>query len=235
MVCSNCGKEIKEGVDYCMECGAPLEEPKVIKLTKEDIKKANRPVRKDAPRDKDIVMDVPFFDFKGYISNSKNDISIFASLIGALLLYVSSFSPWCWIKLFDNKSSGTLFDLGIKSSEVYLSKKFLILAICVFLVGIFMICMSASEYIRPLANITDYTVKNILFVLPIVLACILLFLIMKDKDYSSFIKYIEGQVKLAKNLGSTNYSGGRGLGPVFYVVGVVFYSVSAIFNIRKGK
>lgn len=235
MICNNCGKEIKEGATYCLECGAPLEEPKVITLSKEDIKNANRPVRKDAPKNKDIVENIPFFDYKEYISESKNDPTIFLSLIGALLLYVSAFTTWTWEKLFDNQTSATLFDLGIKGSDMFLSKKFLVIAICVFIVGIIMICMSASDYIRPLINITEPAIKIVLQVLPIVIAIALFFLIIKDKEYSTFVKNIDGQVKLAKNLGSTNYSGGKGLGPVFYIAGTLLYSVSAIINIVKGK
>ena len=40
MVCKECGKEIPEGALYCESCGAPLEEPIVLKVSKEDIKRA---------------------------------------------------------------------------------------------------------------------------------------------------------------------------------------------------
>ena len=42
MVCKECGKEIPEGAMYCEACGAPLEEPIVLKVTKEDIKRAEK-------------------------------------------------------------------------------------------------------------------------------------------------------------------------------------------------
>ena len=46
MVCRECGKEIADGLDYCTECGAPVEEPIVIKMSKDDIKKANKDLDK---------------------------------------------------------------------------------------------------------------------------------------------------------------------------------------------
>ena len=42
MVCKNCGTEIPEGALYCESCGAPLEEPVVLKVSKEDIKLAEK-------------------------------------------------------------------------------------------------------------------------------------------------------------------------------------------------
>ena len=42
MVCKNCGTEIPEGALYCESCGAPLEEPVVLKVSKEDIKRAEK-------------------------------------------------------------------------------------------------------------------------------------------------------------------------------------------------
>ena len=42
MVCKECGKEIPEGALYCESCGAPLEEPIVLKVSKEDIKRAEK-------------------------------------------------------------------------------------------------------------------------------------------------------------------------------------------------
>ena len=31
MICSNCGKEIMDGATYCLECGASIDEPVVLK------------------------------------------------------------------------------------------------------------------------------------------------------------------------------------------------------------
>ncbi|MCM1399542.1 MAG: zinc ribbon domain-containing protein [Clostridium sp.] len=230
MQCSNCGKEIKDGMDYCMECGAPIEEPAV--LSKETIKAS----QKKAPQM--IEEQGSFFDLSGYVDKLKSSITILLAFIGALLLYFSSFSSWIWSRLFDDKTSANLFDLGSKSQELYLgSSKFLILGILTFAAGLLMLIMSASTFIRPLKKIsTNKLLALILKLLPVIISIIVLILILKDNAYSTAYNNIKSQIELAKSLGaSSNFDGGRGLGPILYIAGTCIYAVSVLIDILENR
>ena len=53
MVCKECGKEITdETLGYCPECLAPLNEPVIVNMSKDDIKKANKNLEK---KEKEIL------------------------------------------------------------------------------------------------------------------------------------------------------------------------------------
>ncbi|MDE6025642.1 MAG: zinc ribbon domain-containing protein [Lachnospiraceae bacterium] len=230
MQCNNCGKEIKDGMDYCMECGAPIEEPAV--LNKEAIKAAQKKISQTDTEQG------TFFDLSGYIDKLKSSITILLALIGALLLYFSSFSSWIWSRLFDDKVSANLFDLGIKSQDMYLgSSKFLIFGILTLAVGILMLIMSASSFIRPLKKLQNNSLLTlILKLLPIILSIVILILIFKDNTYSTAYNNIANQIELAKSLGaSSNFDGGRGLGPILYIAGTCIYSLSVLADTLEKK
>lgn len=230
MQCSNCGKEIKDGMDYCMECGAPIEEPAVLdkETIKASQKKASQAVEEQGA----------FFDLSGYVSRLKSSITILLALIGALLLYFSSFSSWLWSRLFDDKTSANLFDLGIKSQEMYLgSSKFLILGILTFAAGLLMLIMSASAFIRPIKKIHNNQLLTLILKLsPIIISIVVFILILKDNTYSTVYNNIKSQIELAKSLGaSSNFDGGRGLGPIFYIAGTCLYAISVLIDMTENK
>ncbi len=229
MECKNCGKEIKEGMDYCMECGAPIEEPAVITLTKDDLKAAKK--KPETP-----VVTGPFFDFSAYIGNLKSSVSLFLAFLGAILLYLSSFSTWIWYQLFDEKKSANIFDMGIKSNEMYIGKSsFLIFGIIVLVTGLLMLVVSASSCIRPLKAFCSSDIKRIfLKALPIIIAVIIFILIWKNDSYVQSYNNIKSQIDLAQKIGAhANYNGGRGAGPVLYIAGVALYTLSTLFDRKE--
>lgn len=225
MQCNNCGKEIKEGMDYCMECGAPIEEPAVITLTKEDLKATKN---KAEP----VAVTGPFFDLSGFINGLKSSMSMLLAFVGAILLYLSSFSTWLWDKLFEQKKSANIFDLGNKSSEMYIGKSsFLILGIIILITGLLMLIISAGSYIRPLRSIGSSEGKRIILkCIPLIISIVVFILIWKNNLYEQAYNNINNHIDYAKNLGSSNYTGGRGAGPVLYICGVALYAISVLFE-----
>lgn len=229
MQCNNCGKEIKEGMDYCMECGAPIEEPAVITLTKENLKATKN---KEEP----AAVTGPFFDLSGFVHSLKTSISMLLAFIGAILLYLSSFSTWLWDELFEQKKSANIFDMGNKSGEMYIGKSiFLVWGIIILITGLLMLIMSADSYIRPLKSIGNSEVKRtILKCIPIIISIIIFMLIWKNNLYEQAYNNIKNQIDFAKSIGSnSNYTGGRGVGPILYICGVALYSLSVLFE-KKG-
>ena len=225
MQCNNCGKEIKEGMDYCMECGAPIEEPAVITLTKEDLKVTKKKAEPAA-------VTGPFFDLSGFINSLKSSVSMLLAFIGAILLYLSSFSTWLWYQLFEQKKSANIFDMGNKSSEMYIGKAtFLILGIFILITGLLMLIMSADSYIRPLKSIgNSQTKRTILKCIPIIISIVIFILIWKNNLYEQAYNNIKNQIDFAREIGSSNYTGGRGAGPVLYICGVALYAISVLFE-----
>lgn len=225
MQCNNCGKEIKEGMDYCMECGAPIEEPAVITLTKEDLKATKN---KAEP-----VATGPFFDLSGFVNSLKSSVSMLLAFIGAILLYLSTFSTWLWDQLFEQKKSANIFDMGNKSGEMYIGKSsFLLLGIIILITGLLMLIISADSYIRPLKSIGNSEAKRtILKCIPIIISIIIFILIWKNNLYEQAYNNIKIQIDFAKSIGSSsNYTGGRGVGPILYICGVALYALSVLFE-----
>lgn len=225
MQCNNCGKEIKEGMDYCMECGAPLEEPAVITLTKEDLKATKNKAEPAA-------VTGPFFDLSGFVNGLKSSISMLLAFLGSILLYLSSFSTWLWYQLFEQKKSANIFDMGNKSSEMYIGKSsFFIFGTIIIITGLVMFIMSADVYIRPLKSIGNSEVRRIILkCIPIIICIIVFILIYKNNLYEQAYNNIKNQIDFAKNIGSSNYTGGRGAGPILYIGGVVLYTLSILFE-----
>lgn len=226
MQCNNCGKEIKEGMDYCMECGAPIEEPAVITLTKEDLKATKNKAEPAAATG-------PFFDLSGFVNGLKSSISILLAFIGAIFLYLSTFSTWLWEQLFEQKKAANIFDMGNKSGEMYIGKSsFSLFGIIILITGLLMLIMSADSYIRPLKSIGNSEAKRtILKCIPIIISIIIFILIWKNNLYEQAYNNIKNQIDFAKNIGSgSNYTGGRGIGPILYIGGVALYALSVLFE-----
>ena len=136
MVCKECGKEIPEGALYCESCGAPLEEPIVLKVSKEDIKRAEKEEKAKAKERakhaaKNTVKQVPekkhhrkaadtskAIDIVGYFQSIGGDMNLLLAFVGSILLYLAPFMNWIWEKLLEVKRKATLFEIGMKSSMV---------------------------------------------------------------------------------------------------------------------
>ena len=245
MICKNCNKVIPDGNDYCPECGAPMDEPIVISMTKADIKNANKKL-KDKTAEKvekttksgsgkpRLEADGPLFNFAGYVKSLKANTASLLSLIGALILFYSPFMTWLWEELWKEKTSVSLFDLGGKNATLALNQPIIIVcAILVLLTAIAMIAISARENIRPLRPYAD----NILLrFAPAVVAVIILMVIVSNKDYSTACNVISDTIEMAKSIGSSdNYDGGRGAGIIFYIAGTIIYTVSAIMDMGEGN
>lgn len=259
MVCKNCGKEIPDGAMYCEACGAPLEEPVVLKVTKEDIKRAEKedkrkakekiklaaktaekpqPTKKQHRKPADLNK---WIDVEGYFKSVGADRNLLFSFVGAIALYLAPFMNWIWEKLFDVKRKANLFELGMKSSMVEDDGTIIatgativmVLAILGILIGIWMLLLSGAEYIKPLRK---YAENPIMRFLPIVLMLLIFIIVMNNKEYVQSMNVLQKNLELAEALGTTdNYSVGRGLGPVFYCVGLACYTIGTVGDMLERR
>lgn len=170
MVCKYCGAEIKEGMDYCMNCGELTEEKEVVKTVK--------------------VMPVeaqPFFDFSGYVKSMQTKRFTVLSLLGALCLYISPFMKWMEKTVYgEGKVSGSLFDIGSKNSVLSIREgKMIFFAVCTLIVALYMMVMSAKKYIRPLRLCNNFIIR----LLPAVMAIVIFVLIYMNKTYSKYCDF----------------------------------------------
>lgn len=224
MLCENCGKEVPEGNEYCMDCGAPLVEPVVIKVTK--IVKDDKPA-KEEPQG-------AFIDISGYTKSIGNNINNFLALIGAVILYLSIFMTWLWDKLWDTKKAGNLFDLGGKNGDMTLAKPIMIVfAILGLITGISMLIMSARNNIRPLK---PYANNYIIRFIPVIVGIVIFILIMRNKEYIDACAIIDKGIKNAKMFGASDkYDGGKGIGPILYLSGLALYALSVFIDFMNRK
>lgn len=258
MVCKNCGKEVPDGADYCEACGAPLEEPVVLKMTKDDIKKAEKAEKtrqkeqikeaakqqpkKQPTRKKKVAADQKkWIDIGGYVKNVGSDTNMLMTLVGSLLLYIAPFLNWIWEKLFDVKKKANLFEIGMKSSMVEENGKILalgstivfVLAVVVIVIGVVMLAFSAADYIRPLRK---FAANPIVRMIPIVLLIIIFVVLINNKPYTQALAAVEENIRLAKQIGAkSNYDGGRGIGPIVYVIGLLLYLFGTINDLLDRK
>lgn len=259
MVCKECGKEIPEGALYCESCGAPLEEPIVLKVTKEDIKRAEKEEKAKAKEKakaaaKKVVKSEPVnlshrkpadttkaIDIVGYFQSIGSDLNLLLAFAGAILLYLAPFMNWIWEKLFDVKRKANLFEMGMKSSMVEQDGSILamgatiilVLGIVAILVGIWMLLLSASDYIKWLRKFSNNPIMRFA---PIVVMIVIFIVVMKNHSYEQSLRALEDNVRLAKQLGtSSNYDAGRGLGPVLYIVGLVLYTLGTAGDFLERK
>lgn len=228
MICSNCGKEIKEGATYCLECGADIETPIVItELNTKTVGDAS-----DSKEKNGIIEKGSFFDFSGYVKSLGTSTSALVALFGAILVYLSSFYSWAWIEQWGEKTSSNLFELGGKNGDMALNQGVLIaMAVLIILSAIDMLAFSASKYIEPLKLFqNNYLVRA----LPIVLTVIFFVIILENNSYSHYIDSIKLQEEAGVNLGEGyNFAGGRGLGPIMLIMGQVLYGVSIFLDYAK--
>lgn len=259
MVCKECGKEVPEGATYCESCGAPLEEPVVLKVSKEDIKRAEKEekvkakerakaaskeavkVKPSKPSHKRQPDESKIVDIVGYIRSVGSDMNLLFTFVGAIILYLAPFMNWIWEKVSDTKRKASLFEIGMKSSMVEEDGSILamgativmVLAVLAILIGVWMLILSAADYIKGLRK---YAANPLMRFLPIVIMVIIYVLILKNHTYELSYRALEGNVRLSKEIGtSANYSAGRGLGPVFYIGGLVLYTIGTVGDFLNRK
>ena len=202
MTCKKCGAEIQEGLDYCMECGESTEERIVITSRK-------LPVEAQ-----------PFLDFSGYVKSLSSNLYNVMALIGAICLYLSPFFRWMSKMAYDEKISANLFDIGSDTGDLALNQaNITLMAMVIVIMGIYMLAMSAREYLRPVKNYADNLIVRII---PIIVSIVVFVLILVNKEFSNATKLYN--VELYKCLG-----------PIFLVVGIVIYSLSVIMEIMQSR
>lgn len=259
MVCKNCGKEIPEESLYCEACGAPLEEPVVLNVSKEDIKRAGKEEKVRAKErikatqkntqplqtkkiskkpEADLTKKV---DIVGYAKSIGADHNTLLAFIGALMLYLSPFLNWIFERVFDTKRKANLFEIGMKSSMVEKDGSILamgqtivlVLAVVSIIIGIWMLLLSGADYIRSIRRFAGNVVMR---VVPIVILLVIFFIIINNKTYTHSLQVLEDNVRLAKEMGTTsNYSAGRGIGPVIYICGLIVYTFGTLGDLLNHR
>ena len=241
MICSNCGKEIMEGATYCLECGAPIEEPVVLsELKPKNMEEAAAGgIIKEKGNIKNSInttmaYEGPFLDFSGYVKSLGNNTSALVGLLAMVLVYLSPFFSWMWTEHFEVKKSANLFEIGGKNGDFAVGSGILIvMAILIMLSAIDMLAFSGCRYVGPIKGFEkNYVVRA----LPIVLTIIFFFVIINNNNYEMALESIKNQEESTKLLGSAvNFSGGMGVGPIMLIVGIVLYGISILLDYAKGK
>lgn len=245
MICSNCGKEIMEGATYCLECGASIDEPVVLK----DLKPKNVEEAKASgtiKEKKNIIETMkddfnqcknykgPFFDLSGYIKAIGSETSVLIGLLASILVYMAPFFSWIWNEHFKVRKSANLFEMAGKNAELSINSGILIvMGVLIILSAIDMLAFSGCKHIGPLkAFEKNYIIKA----LPIVLTLLFFIIIVNNNKYEAALEFIKNQEETADKLGAgANYSGGMGVGPILLVAGQVLYAVSLFMDYTKRK
>lgn len=175
MICEHCKAEIDEGLDYCQECGEPIED-KIIITT-----------MKDVPLDAQ-----PFLDFGGYVKGlTKNPYNIMA-FVGAMCLYLSPFFGWIKGNVNGEIASADLFDIGAKYGDFAINKPIItILATLILVAGLAMLAMSGREYIRPLKPYADMLIVRCI---PAVIAIVVFVVQLLNKGYKNLCSMYDVEI-----------------------------------------
>ena len=250
MVCKECGKEITdEKLGYCPECLAPLDEPVVINMSKDDIKKASKDFeKKEKERQKNIevvkisktVEDLhlndnyegPFINLLGYVKSLVRDFNSLFILIGAILIYASPFLTWIWEKLHNVYKKGNLFEMSSKGADLAIGTSVTAMMGVVLLVsGFLMLIISAKEYIKPIWKLR----YNFIFrLIPFITSISAVVVIYNNKKYVNKFSSMKEFRDMAKSLGQASvYSYGRGIGPVVCLAGIIIYGLATFFDFIK--
>lgn len=231
MICSNCGKEIKDGASYCLECGASIDEPVV--LSDVSAKNVDGTSKSGQAKGK-AKYDGPFLDFSGYVKSLGNDTSVLVGLLAAILVYLSPFFTWMWIEHFGVKKSANLFELGAKNGEMAINAGILtVMAILLMLSALDMLAFSGCKYVGPLKSFeNNYLVR----ILPVIMTVIFLIIILNCDNYVLKLDSIVAQREKTAQLGSElNFDGGKGVGIVLLIAGQVLYTISVLIDYVKRK
>ena len=202
------------------------------KQPKSDSKREIHKIAADMSRKIDIV---------GYFKTIGTDLNTLLAFVGAIAIYLAPFMNWIWEKVFDVKRKASLFEMGLKSSMVEDDGRILamgatillVLGIVAILVGIWMLLLSAADYVAP---VRKFAGNPIMRFAPVLVMIVIFVIIMNNKAYMQALKVLEDNVELSKSLGtSSNYSAGRGFGPVLFVVGLVLYTIGTIGDFLNHK
>ncbi len=263
MVCKECGKEITdETLSYCPECMAPLDEPVVINMSKDDIKKASKDFEKKEKEiqkkiaettketkivaakdeiDLDAEYEGSFINLLGFVKSLGNNISNLLIFIGAVMLYISPFLVWLWETLHKNKSKSNLFGMAVKPSKILSSESSSVLCLGSTAILIMAILLLISGFIMLLVAAREYIKPlwklryNFFFrFIPAVTSIVAFVVIWYDKKYANALDSMKELKEMAKTLNQSNvYSYGRGLGPIVCVGGICFYIVATVIDFVK--
>ena len=138
-------------------------------------------------------------------------MNLLLAFVGSILLYLAPFMNWIWEKLFDVKRKANLFEIGMKSSMVEEDGSILamgetivlVLGIIAILVGVWMLLLSACDYIKWLRK---YAANPIMRFAPILVMLVIFIIVINNKHYTQSLRVLEDNVRLAKELGtSSNY------------------------------
>lgn len=210
MICENCGKETDEDQEYCSHCAAYLNAPKVITLSKEDIKNSKKKSKEPDP-------DAKLFDIALLGQSLKKDYAKDIAIIAAILTYLSPFMGWLVKKKDGNTITASLFDISGKSAALGLGQKsFSVIAIVLIIIAFLMLLFAARDSIRPLRVLSD---KVILWIIPGVIATIMYVLIAKNAFFIAAEKRNLVSYGIGKNLCI--------LGALLYLIAVVMDKINA--------
>lgn len=225
MECKKCGKEIPEGFEYCVDCENEMQEATVFKVTNKNIKKSNKPTPNDEVN----------IDLEGFVSALRKDLGTMMAFIGAILMYLAPFLKWAWREAGKESQSGSLFDLATKNitvvgvvKEVYTMgiRLFGFLAVIMLLGALFMLVISACDYIRSLRFLGDMIWLRLLVLGILAVAFVLVLL---NPSYRQLLDAIDAAVQMGQ------VEGGSGAGPMLFVGGWVFSLIATICEIRDRK
>ncbi len=228
MVCKNCGHEIEEGADFCLECGESISEPVVITNIKVE--------KKPEKREEDIDYgDLSKYDISGYINSLGNNKVNLLAFFGAFLVYLSPFFTWLHQLYFGEEEKGSLFDIAGKNLEIATDSAMLkFVAILIIVVGILMLIVSASAYLGP---IKKYQNKDVFRYLPVILGTVAVIIVFADGAYPDAIDAIEVMTEKFRAVGAGKdiYDGGPGVGPLLFILGMVLYIISLLLYKKERK
>ncbi len=211
MVCKGCGREIEDGREYCDICAGIEEDTKVVRITRDDLKKMGR----KEPR---LKPEGPLLDLEGYARSLKGDFTNILALLGAVLLYLAPFCSWMKREGQNGILRGSLFDVGGKNTELAVHQNVLIVcSVVMLLMAVFMLVFSARENIRPLRPYTDAYILRLVPVVPGIAAYIL---VMKNSAYREALA-ISGTAS--------------GVGNILCIVGLILYTLSVVFDRFRDK
>ena len=263
MVCKECGKEITdETLSYCPECMATLDEPVVINMSKDDIKKASKEFDKKEKElqkkiaettketkivaatdgiDLDVEYEGPFLNLLGFVKSLGTSLSNLLIFISAVAIYISPFLVWLWEMLHKNKNKANLFGMATKPNNILPNGNYSTLALGSTTILVMAILLLASGFIMLLVAAREYIKPmwklryNFVFrLVPAVMSIVAFVVIWYEKKYVSALDSMKDLKDMAKTLNQSNvYSYGRGLGPIVCVGGICFYIVATVIDFVK--
>ncbi len=204
MKCENCGEEIREGFDYCENCGAPIGD--TVVLGKESLKKvkeynknaklsAQKKIKKVKKEEKKEEA-VPFYEKKSAML-----VSSITGLLAGVLMTVSPFLTW--IRVRGSDIGGTLYVnrnlFQITSRPAFLLIIYALLIICTGLMMLYITLRGNFNNIK-LPYIGIFENGSYRKLIPSVVGIILLFLITNHDSFETrYEQYKETQAIIENN------------------------------------